>query len=81
MNQETHQNDKLPVNNMVHDTTTYEAYDSLKHLIIGKLNISGINIPKITTEYQWKDRLGIYQVRWGLKRMKYRLPPGLYAVG
>lgn len=38
-------------------------------------------VPVVRTEFSWRDRLGAAAVRAGLRRMSYRVPPGLYAVG
>jgi len=35
----------------------------------------------LTTTITWRDVLGGWKVRWGLRRMKYRVTPGLYRVG
>jgi len=39
------------------------------------------NIPRVTTRLTWRDHLGSWRVRWGFRRMRYRVTPGLYAVG
>ncbi|MDO3380219.1 acetyl-CoA synthase subunit gamma [Geoalkalibacter halelectricus] len=38
-------------------------------------------IPQVRTKLDWGDRVGRWQMRWGLGRMRYRIAPGLYAVG
>ncbi len=38
-------------------------------------------IPKISSEITFADHLGAWKVRWGLNRMGYLVPAGLYAVG
>jgi len=38
-------------------------------------------IPIISTKLIAKDILGSWKVRWGINRMKYKVPPGLYGVG
>ena len=38
-------------------------------------------IPVVRTELLLSDRLGIYRARWSGWRMKFRVTPGLYAVG
>ncbi len=38
-------------------------------------------MPRITTELSFADRLGTCKARWGIGRMEYMVPPGLYAVG
>lgn len=46
-------------------------------------HIQGINglIPRVSTKYGVRDILGAIMVRWGINRSKYRISPGLYAVG
>ena len=36
---------------------------------------------RVCTALTFKDRLGACLVRWGIGRMKYMVPPGLYAIG
>ncbi len=38
-------------------------------------------VARISSAYDWSDRLGAWKARWGLGRMTYMVPPGLYAVG
>jgi hypothetical protein len=38
-------------------------------------------IPTISTALTRSDQLGAVKVRWGISRMKYIIPPGIYAVG
>ncbi len=42
---------------------------------------NGREIPRVPTELCFSDRLGGWKVRWGIKRMKYTVEPGIYAVG
>ena len=35
----------------------------------------------LTTSWTWRDRLGTWGVRWGFRRMAYRVQPGLYRIG
>jgi hypothetical protein len=49
--------------------------------ISGKISLPGQDIPQITTELKITDFLGAVMVRWGFRRDKYRVEPGLYAVG
>jgi hypothetical protein len=39
------------------------------------------NIPVVDTRLKISDRLGSWGVRWGIGRSRYRVGPGLYAVG
>ncbi len=38
-------------------------------------------VPKVASSLQWRDHWGTVKARSGLKRMNYRLDPGLYALG
>jgi acetyl-CoA decarbonylase/synthase complex subunit gamma len=38
-------------------------------------------VPRIATDLRVVDRLGAWKARWGIARMNYLVPPGLYAVG
>jgi hypothetical protein len=38
-------------------------------------------VPQVATRLARGDVLGRWQMRWGLGRMRYRITPGLYAVG
>ena len=38
-------------------------------------------VPRISTQMGLKDKLGAFGVRWGINRMHYAVPSGLYAVG
>ncbi len=38
-------------------------------------------VPQIAGHLQLADRLGAWKVRWGIGRMSYLVPPGLYAIG
>ena len=38
-------------------------------------------VPRAATRWTWRDRLGACAVRSGIGRMRYTVPPGLYAVG
>ncbi len=38
-------------------------------------------VPQITTALTFADRLGAWKARWGIGRMRYMVPPGLYAIG
>jgi len=49
--------------------------------LIGKVTISDAIVPVVSTILNFKDFLGAIMVRWGINRDKYRVTPGLYAVG
>ena len=38
-------------------------------------------MPRISSEIGFNDRLGACKARWGIGRMSYMVPPGLYAIG
>jgi hypothetical protein len=38
-------------------------------------------IPRVGTTLEFRDVLGAWKARWGIKRMNCRVDPGLYAVG
>ena len=38
-------------------------------------------VARVKTRWSWRDRLGSWAVCWGIGRMRYTVPPGLYAVG
>ncbi len=37
--------------------------------------------PALSTVLGWKDVLGGWRVRWGIRRNRYTVPPGLYRIG
>ena len=48
---------------------------------IGTVTTAAGPVPRVTSRFTGRDRLGIWKVRWGLGRMDYTVPPGLYALG
>jgi hypothetical protein len=38
-------------------------------------------IPEISSKLTWRDRLGMFKFRWGIRRMSYTVAPGLYRIG
>ena len=38
-------------------------------------------VPTVSTRLTFKDKLGVWKMRWGIGRMDYTVDPGLYAVG
>ncbi|AJE04814.1 acetyl-CoA synthase subunit gamma [Geobacter pickeringii] len=38
-------------------------------------------MPQVSSELGFADRLGAWKARWGIGRMSYLVPPGLYAIG
>ena len=55
--------------------------DNKASWITGAIETSTGSVPTISTELSRGDRLNAVKVRWGIGRMKYQVPPGLYAVG
>jgi hypothetical protein len=49
--------------------------------ITGTIEGAGILIPRISAQIRLKDFLGAVMVRWGFYRGRYRVSPGLYAIG
>ncbi len=38
-------------------------------------------VPVVKSKLLFSDRVGIYKARWSIGREKFRVPPGLYAIG
>jgi len=49
--------------------------------IESRLDTAAGPVPVVSTRLNWRDRLGSFVVRLGIKRMNYAVRPGLYAVG
>ena len=49
--------------------------------ITGQIKTESGNVPVVSTVWSKHDRWGTIKVRWSVGRMKYRILPGLYAVG
>lgn len=47
----------------------------------GSVTTPSGDVPRVPAALGFRDRLGGIKVRWGLRRMKYMVEPGLYAVG
>ncbi|GEM_PF-112839 len=45
------------------------------------LTVSELIIPQVSTDLNLSDFVGGVMVRWGINRNKYRVRPGLYAIG
>jgi hypothetical protein len=50
-------------------------------LVTGFIDTAAGRIPQVGTSLVLRDILGAWKARWGIKRMNYRVAPGLYAVG
>jgi len=48
---------------------------------VGWLATAAGRVPQVAAGLTWQDRFGSWKVRWGIGRMSYIVPPGLYAVG
>lgn len=49
--------------------------------VVGTVETTNGKIPQISSNLAWADRWGAFKARWGVERMKYRVEPGLYALG
>ncbi len=49
--------------------------------IIGTRETPAGPVPLVSTRFGASERLGSWRSRWGIGRMKYHVPPGLYGVG
>ncbi len=49
--------------------------------VIGNVETPTGRVPRVSTHWSWRDRLGAVAVRWNIGRRRYRVHPGLYAVG
>ena len=47
----------------------------------GYVGTAAGRVTRLKTRWSWRDRMGAWAVFWGLGRMRYTVPPGLYAVG
>ena len=48
---------------------------------LGWMQTPAGRVPRISTELGFSDHLGAWKARWGIGRMAYMVPPGLYALG
>ena len=39
------------------------------------------DVPLVTSKLRFADRAGSWRARWGIGRMRYSVPPGLYGIG
>ncbi|AMV73219.1 mercury methylation corrinoid protein HgcA [Desulfuromonas carbonis] len=49
--------------------------------VCGWLDTPAGPVPQVETRQRPNDLFGRWQMRWGLGRMRYRIAPGLYAIG
>lgn len=63
-------------------TTRHMNTNALKVTLSPKLAPVGRPSPeKVSADYTRADRLTAWKARWGIKRLAYRVKPGLYALG
>ena len=55
--------------------------NSSHHWVTPLISTSIGDVPEIATRLDFADRVGTWKVRWGIGRMSYMIPPGLYAIG
>ncbi len=55
--------------------------DRNKKWIVGEISTPAGNIPVVESKLTSSDKIATYKVRWGFGRSRYRVDPGLYAVG
>ncbi|MCK9422498.1 MAG: hypothetical protein M0Q38_07860 [Bacteroidales bacterium] len=55
--------------------------NTVKDFITGEVQTGTGVVPVVSTTWSRRDRLETLKVRWSVGRMKYRILPGLYAVG
>jgi hypothetical protein len=53
----------------------------MAHYIVGKVQTAAGEVPRVSTALTARDVLGSWAARWGVNRMNYAVPPGLYCVG
>ena len=49
--------------------------------VSGAVETASGPVPRVATRWTWRDTLGAWAVRSGIGRMRYTVPPGLYALG
>ncbi len=57
------------------------GYPGLPPSVAGMSDTPAGPVPRLTGRFTLSDRLGMWKVRWGIGRMHYTVPPGLYASG
>ena len=61
--------------------TTIVRNSKINHYVVGTVQTPAGAIPVISPRLIARDYLGSFMVRWGFHRDRYRVDPGLYAVG
>lgn len=49
--------------------------------MVGSLQTPVGYVPRVSAKLRWPDLFGTFKARWGIKRMEYKVDPGLYAIG
>ena len=49
--------------------------------IAGQKETPAGSVPLVSTQLSYSDRFGSWKARWGIRRMRYFIAPGLYGVG
>lgn len=49
--------------------------------ITGYSTTPAADVAMVSTRISWGDRIGSWKARWGIGRMSYMIPPGLYGIG
>jgi hypothetical protein len=54
---------------------------SRDYWVKGFIHTPSGEVPEIGTSLTFRDMVGSWKARWGINRMNYQIPPGLYGVG
>jgi hypothetical protein len=57
------------------------AAAGIRPWVVGDIKTPAGRVPRVATRLTWHDRLGAIAMRWGIGRDRYKVTPGLYAVG
>lgn len=49
--------------------------------VTGSVETKMGRVPRVSSTLEWTDRLGSIKARWGVRRMRFTVDPGLYALG
>ncbi|MDJ0766718.1 MAG: mercury methylation corrinoid protein HgcA [Myxococcota bacterium] len=59
----------------------YPAADQTLPFVVGMIETPVGSIPRVASTLTRADRIGGFKARWGVGRMDYAIPPGLYGLG
>ena len=62
-------------------TESITLYDKNDKWVTDEIHTAKGSVPVVSTNLSLKDILGAWKVRLGIGRMKYKINPGLYAIG